>query len=587
MASTSPRIRLRRLLPPTLVADASWAGVRAYRTAGLLVLGIVLTLLPIGAGLFTGDTTLVARHTALLFALLAGMVALRIGWLTLAQLLALVPILLINTVGIWQNGMVGNPAPLLAAIVPLVALALSGPRMAAAFALVVITELIGFGVAQGAGWQPPSSYPPDEQPIHMMVGGVLFVLLSLGLTFVLERGRSRAVRQLQDANEALMASRDAAEEQARARAALLSSMSHEIRTPLHGVLGTVELVLDGPLEARQRSLLEHADGAAHTLLRLLDEVLDFAKLEAGRIELEALPINLPALLDDISHLFAAKAERKGVALVVRREPLAPARVLGDETRLRQIVTNLVSNAIKFTEDGTVTLSLQRHRSGICIVVEDTGVGMTEEQAARIFSPFEQAQASTARRYGGTGLGLSICHELITLMGGTVNVRAAPGEGSAFIVTLPLPPARTHEVAPAGSEAVLLPGARILLAEDNALNALIVTQILERAGCTVIVARSGREAIAQLPQVHVDLVLMDMHMPEVDGPTATARLRSQGYTLPILGLTASVTPDERRQCITAGMDHVLTKPIRKAALLIAIREHLKAETSPPSGYAAVH
>ena len=565
----------RLLLPPELATDHGLRGVRAYRCAWAVVLAGSLATIPMFAGLATGDMDLVVKHMVLIgfIALCGGL--LRRGWVDATAIVMLMAVLISNGLGIDRSGMVGNPAPLLAALVPLIALMLASSRLALGFSVVVLAELIFFGVRQASGVDPVGPFPASDQPVHMAIGTVLFVLASVGMGAILESGQRRALLKLTDANDALRQARDDARQEAQARATLLSNMSHEIRTPMHGVMGTIELVLGGDLSAAQRELLRRADGAAHGLLRLLDDILDLAKLEAGRIDLEALPLDPAVVLDDTARLFSARAAQRDVTLDVQIDESVPGLLLGDETRLRQIVTNLTSNAVKFTAQGSVALALRGSPQGICLTVSDTGQGMTPEQAARIFSPFEQAEASTARRHGGTGLGLSICRELVALMGGDISVDSVAGEGTVFTVRLPLPATEAALAGPAPAT-VRLDGIRVLVADDNDLGGLIVSQALSRVGCAVLRAADGAEVLSVLSTKAVDIVLMDMYMPNLDGPSATRALRAQGFDRPILGFTASASADERRRCLEAGMDTVLIKPIRHTALVSAIHAALSVD-----------
>jgi PAS domain S-box-containing protein len=370
--------------------------------------------------------------------------------------------------------------------------------------------------------------------------------------------------------DALRRARAAADRASRAKSAFLANMSHEIRTPLNGVLGLARLALDeAPDAPRLRQYLEGIVESAGALTELITDVLDLSKIEAGKLSIQRSDFDLHALLHSIHRCFRELAGAKSLALPLTIADDVPVFVTGDRVRVRQIVSNLLSNAIKFTAQGSVHLQATSAGGMVRLAVADTGIGVDAEVLARLFRPFVQADESTTRQYGGSGLGLSICRALALEMGGQVGARSEPERGSVFWTELPLeraePPAPPAEAPAAGGrDAVDLSGMRVLLVEDNATNIVIASALLERWGVEVTTAESGAEALEQvdLNEGRFDLVLMDLHMPGMSGfdVARTLRARHSGEALPIVALTAAAFEEDREQCLEAGMNDFVTKPI---------------------------
>jgi PAS domain S-box-containing protein len=396
------------------------------------------------------------------------------------------------------------------------------------------------------------------------------------------------------ADVALRRAKEAAEESARAKAIFLATMSHELRTPMNGVLGCTQLLQDTSLTDQQRQLLETMHRSAESLLVLVNDILDFSKIEAGKMTLEVANVEIRPLIEDVIMLTSELAKKRGLTVQVQLATDIPAELRGDPIRLRQILFNLVGNAIKFTERGGVCVSVktvpcnQKNSDAIVLywTVKDTGIGITAEQQARLFAAYAQAEASTARRFGGTGLGLMICCQLVELMGGAIMVESKPGEGSTFSYTTSLLPAIQRETSAHIGKASMAwitdrtAPLRILVVDDNEINQVVACKFLQKLGCQVEVARNGREAVESITHATYDAVLMDCEMPEMDGYEATGEIRRQEQAttrhLPVIALTGHASSEDAEKCRQAGMDDVVTKPIT----LPILRETLERLLAQP-------
>ena len=399
------------------------------------------------------------------------------------------------------------------------------------------------------------------------------------------RDRKLAEAQLLQANAAAEharlgadRARAEAEQASAAKSEFLASMSHEIRTPLNAIIGFTDLLLeehrDIPTLAHRLTLIQQS---GTSLLTVVNDILDFSKIEAGQIEIEAMPFSPHTLVDNVASMLAALAEQKGIALERSIDSALPPVLIGDEGRLKQIVLNLVNNAIKFTQQGAVRIALKIDRIaygevGLRVSVSDDGIGISDAQQKTLFRRFSQVDGSITRRFGGTGLGLAICKQLIELMGGKIGVESREGAGATFWFTVGLAMAPPESLVPAIAATVATPskgpGASILLVEDVEVNQDLAKAVLQRMGHTVDIASDGEEAVEKVRDNVYDLVLMDVQMPVMDGVTATRTIRASGHRnakIPIVAMTANVLPQQIAQLREAGMDDHVGKPFKAAGL----------------------
>jgi len=402
----------------------------------------------------------------------------------------------------------------------------------------------------------------------------------------LNRSLTSEIEYVKNIEEELKKARDDAERMSRTKGEFLANMSHEIRTPMNGVIGTLQLLEDTKLNETQREYVEIAYKSADSLMSILNDILDLSKIEAGQLEFEAIPFDLREVVNDVVVLHSLKAEQMGIYLNSNVEEAVPRNVIGDPTRMRQVMVNLISNAIKFTSEGGVSvhikLKLKDEKDALIRVeVMDTGIGIPKSKHQKLFVAFSQADGSTTRKYGGSGLGLTIVRQLVEMMKGNLGVDSEVGKGSKFWFVIPLGIARDDEISemPAiVAKPVVLTG-KVLLVEDNPINQMVAKKMLEKTGLVSVLAENGKEALERLEQEEFDAVLMDCQMPEMDGFEATRLWREQEQMLsngrlPIIAMTANVMQGDRERCLASGMDDYLGKPVRQAELGSVLQRWIK-------------
>ena len=397
---------------------------------------------------------------------------------------------------------------------------------------------------------------------------------------------ARDITQQKEFEKQLVDAQKASQLAAKAKSEFLANMSHEIRTPLNGIIGVTDLLMKSSMDPEQNRFVGIIRDSGSKLLKIINEILDFSKIEAGKMEVEILDFELAHLIEGQKSIIGKSIQDKKLSIKTMIDPDIPNYLKGDSGRIGQVLLNLLNNAIKFTAEGSVILKaeLLKQEQDFCSVrfsIQDSGIGMTTEETSKLFRPFVQADGSTARKYGGTGLGLSICKSLVEMMNGTIGVESLPGKGSTFWFVLDL---KVSDYRPAHGPSNIEVGTnkmnlRVLVAEDNSVNQLIVMKMLEKFNCTVQLAGNGLEAVDAYSKGTYDLILMDHHMPEMDGIEATRIIRgmeaSMNRRTPILAFTANVLEEDQNLCKSVGMDDFIHKPVTLAALELALRKWGKA------------
>jgi len=553
--------------------------VRVVLVSGLLFLffGVAWSVWFFGYGEIEVAGFMLASILVLpaVFMMTRSLAALRVG----VQVWLLTLLTSISLANMLTGGLAGANVITFVAV-PLAALVLAG-RTAWIWGLLTAGVMAGFEIARAGGFTFPTAVPREYlEADQIWTWGAAMALL-IGLSAYYERERLRAARLLREA-------RDRAEEASRAKGEFLANMSHEVRTPLHAIIGMLDLSLaDGRADPEGQERLAQAKASAVSLVRVIEDILDLSRMEAGQPSLHPAELELRPALEEVLAPLVPMARQKGLELAWSVAPELPARLRGDAHRLRQILLNLVGNALKFTERGRVAVRVRQAaadaaRVRLEVEVEDTGIGVPPERQQAIFEPFVQADGSTTRRFGGTGLGLTIARRLVEEMGGEIGLESAPGRGSTFRFTAWLeraPAARAEGAPPPARPAAPTPSAppdplRVLLAEDDPVSGLVTRQMLQRLGHRVETVLDGRAALDALAHGGFDLALLDVQMPEQDGLETVGKLRAleagRGDRLPVIALTAHALEGDRERCLEAGMDGYLSKPLELAALEAEIR-----------------
>ncbi|MEX2131856.1 MAG: ATP-binding protein [Pseudohongiellaceae bacterium] len=491
----------------------------------------------------------------------------------------LVVVAAMTSVGVWGKAWVWLLP--IAPIATLVSNRLSGT----AWTLLCMASLWTFALLQNNGYVFEFAQElTGDSPIYIAIEGSMILLMLSIATFVFRTAQTRTEQMLTNAVEKLeveVAERKLAEDEARRseqnKSAFLAAMSHELRTPLNGVIGATKLLQDSHLSPGKEELVNIILESSESLLELSNNVLDLSSLDSGAVLLERIPVDIRELVNKTLVPLQFQAKKKGFNISCQFEDDLPHLIVGDPTRLRQILINLVGNAVKFTDKGEVTVVVDLAFERLRFRIKDTGVGIPKHAQATLFEPYVQADVETMRRYGGSGLGLAIVKKLVNAMGGKIMIQSVPLEGSTFTFFIPLEKATRVPITKAGATARTLNKLRLLVVDDNAVNRMVLARLLEKDQHDVVSVASGREALDYLSDHTVDAVLMDILMPGMDGVTTMKRIRAMDSdisSVPVIAITANVKKDDAKIVLDSGMDGFVGKPFRYEELLVVLQKALR-------------
>lgn len=467
---------------------------------------------------------------------------------------------------------------------PAIASLVAGRTAGVIWSIICCATLWVFAYLQSTGYSFDYAMQVTvSQPLTLAFEATLVMILLTAATFVFRSGQVNAERKLNETVKQLekeVHDRTIAENEARqseqAKASFLAAMSHELRTPLNGVIGASQLLMDGELSSKKKELMDVVLQSSETLMELINNVLDLSRLDSNTIELESVPLNLRDLLTTTLAPLGFQAKTKEVKFSIVVEDDVPEYVAGDPTRLRQILLNLVGNAVKFTTTGEISVVLDTALERLRLKVSDTGIGISKQAQASLFEPYVQADLSTMRKFGGSGLGLTIVKRLVSAMDGKIVVQSVPGRGTTFTVFLPLKKTAPPKIAVTKRSAIKLPHLSIIVADDNAVNRMVLSRLLEEDGHDVVTLSNGKEVVEYLANHDVNIILMDLQMPVLDGMSAVRKIRAMAgprSTTPVIAVTAHVIPQHRQEIMDAGMNGFLGKPFRKEELQDALQQAL--------------
>jgi signal transduction histidine kinase/ActR/RegA family two-component response regulator len=595
MERATPRVRWHerqtiRFIPAEILQQGGERLRRSRLVAQVCLILAMVSALASPIMVLRHDYRFLAASAGFLGVVLCGLLFLRRG--VRAEIVAMFLVgvaYLAFVLGAVDLGGIQSPPTQMLLLVPLLARFLAGRRAGAAmFTLVTVTFVV-------LGVYGPGEVMLDRIATLLVINTVIVLVVN-----AFELGSQEARRELDEANAELtatnadlVAARDAAERTLATRSAFLAAVSHEVRTPMSGILGVTDLLLQYPLDQQQREHVELIRRSGEAILVITSDVLDFSKLDANKMQLEHIALDVVRVVEEVLSLMRPRAEAKGLKLSSNVESQSMPRYLGDPGRLRQVLLNLVSNAIKFTDTGAVEVRASIDMRGpgmdhLRFEVRDTGIGLTESQQAVIFEAFAQGESSTARRYGGTGLGLAISTNLIKLMGGELRVESAPGRGSTFRFTIMLAQAASQvahghpgdsPVVSSDMSSMFTRAAplAVLLAEDDLISRKVVKALLERLGCGVDAVEDGEAAVQAVSTRSYDVVLMDCELPRMNGFEATARIRAlpePACHTTVIAMTGHAMQGDRERCLEAGMNDYLSKPVRRRALITTLRPYLR-------------